>query len=646
MTTTPSTIALQQARALLDRNHRTAQDCLGPAQDRSSRLSPKRSDSDRRRGVKRIDLAIGIGGAAGQGIATPGDILARIFVRRGLHVNAYNAYQSIIRGGHIFLTLRTSDQPVLSYGDKLDVLLPLNQDTMNRHLRLMRAGSAVLFNSDTIKPGAVAEGVQLCPFSVKALAPTIRGDLVQNTIALAAVLRLIKVDFEILEEIVTLQFKRKGAAAVAENVGVARAGYDHAAAHFTALPFSLPDPAKPLAFFEGNQALAMGGAASGVRFYCAYPMSPSSGVLHWMARHARQLGIMVRQVEDEIGVINMAIGAAHTGCRAMCATSGGGFALMSEALGAAAMMEIPLVCIDVQRAGPATGVPTKTEQGDLWQVLGAGQGDYPRIIVAPTTIADCFKTVPPLFNLVDKFQCPGIILSDLLISEGRSSIDPDELDFNVPIDRGDIIGLNGDGPPVNGGYQRYRLSESGVSPRALPGTPGYVHVVATDEHDEDGVLISDEFTNPHKRQAMHEKRMRKMEGILARLEPPTLFGPGEAAVTLVGWGSTEGVIREAIEKLAEHDGLIANNLQIKWLVPLHAEAITALLATSKTVIMVENNYSGQFARYLRSETGIVANGHIRKYDGEPFMPHHIVDGVKAILAGATKKYVPVHEVMV
>src|SRR5437660_10893914 len=189
-----------------------------------------------------VDLSIAIGGAAGQGIATPGDILARIFVRRGLHLNAYNAYQSIIRGGHIFLTLRTSDQPVLSHGDKLDVLMPLNQDTMDRHRKLMRAGSAVLFNSDTITPGDVADGVQLCPFSVKLLAPTIRGDLVQNTIALAAVLRLIKVEFEILAEISTLQFKRKGEAAVAENVGVARAGYDYAATHFTALPPSLPGP--------------------------------------------------------------------------------------------------------------------------------------------------------------------------------------------------------------------------------------------------------------------------------------------------------------------------------------------------------------------------------------------------------------------
>jgi 2-oxoglutarate/2-oxoacid ferredoxin oxidoreductase subunit alpha len=595
--------------------------------------------------MAKIDLSIAIGGAAGQGIATPGDILARIFVRRGLHLNAYNAYQSIVRGGHIFLTLRTSDEPVLSFGDKIDVMMPLNQDTMNRHLGLMQSGSAVLYNGDKIKPGKSADGVQLCPFSVKELAPGVRGDLVQNTIALAAVLRLIGVEFKILEDILSLQFKRKGDAVVAENVGVARAGYEYAGTHFKPFQVSLPDTGKKLAFFEGNQALAMGGAAAGVRFYCAYPMSPSSGVLHWMARHARQLDIIVRQVEDEIGVINMAIGAAHAGCRAMCATSGGGFALMTEGLGAAAMMEIPLVCINVQRAGPATGVPTKTEQGDLWQVLGAGQGDYPRIIVAPTTIPDCFKTVPELFNLVDKFQCPGIILSDLLLSEGRSSVDPAELAFNVPIERGAVIGLNGATPPLNGGYKRYSITGDGISPRALPGTQGFEHVVATDDHDEDGVLISDEYTNPHKRQAMHEKRMRKMASILPLIEPPKLWGPDHAQVTLLGWGSTEGVIREAMEKL-EEEGISANLLQIKWLVPLHCDAITATLAKCKTVIIVENNYSGQFARYLRSETGIVAGGHIRKYDGEPFMPHHIVEGVKEILAKKTQRYVPVHEIMV
>jgi 2-oxoglutarate ferredoxin oxidoreductase subunit alpha len=277
--------------------------------------------------------------------------------------------------------------------------------------------------------------------------------------------------------------------------------------------------------------------------------------------------------------------------------------------------------------------------------MGAGQGDYPRVIVAPTNITDCFKTVPQLFNLVEKFQCPGIILSDLLLSEGRSSVDPVDLDFNVPIERGEMIGLNGDAPPVNGGYKRYLITESGVSPRALPGTPGYAHVVATDEHDEEGILISDEFTDARKRQALHEKRMRKMDGILRLLESPKLSGPSDAAVTLLGWGSTEGTIQEAIEKLAE-EGIKVNHLQIKWLVPLHADAIASTLSKSKKVIIIENNYSGQFARYLRSETSFVADGHIRKYDGEPFMPHHIADGVKAILAGTTQKYVPVHEIMV
>src|SRR5437899_8242784 len=237
------------------------------------------------------------------------------------------------------------------------------------------------------------------------------------------------VGFQPLEEALTRQFKRKGAAVVAENVGVARAGYDYATANFKPFPDPLPVTGNKYAVLSGNIALAMGGVAAGVKFYCAYPMSPSTGVLHWMASHARKAGIMVRQVEDEIGVINMAIGAAHTGARAMCATSGGGFALMTEGLGMSAMIETPVVVIDVQRAGPSTGVPTKTEQGDLWQMLGAGHGDYPRILATPTDIADCFKLIPELFNLVDKFQCPGIVLTDLLLSEGTTAVDPSQLDF-------------------------------------------------------------------------------------------------------------------------------------------------------------------------------------------------------------------------
>jgi 2-oxoglutarate ferredoxin oxidoreductase subunit alpha len=596
----------------------------------------------------RQSFAIGIGGAAGQGVATPGDIFAKIFSRRGLHLNAYNAYQSIIRGGHTFLTIRTGPEKVTNMGDSIDLLIPLNQDSVDRHLGLLKAGAACVYNADTIRPGAAAEGVQLCPLPVSTLADITRNKVAQNTLAIGAGLNLMGISFQALENVLTEQFKKKGDAVVTENVAIARAGYEYAASNFKPFGWPLPMTDNRYAVLSGNIAMAMGGAAAGVKFYCAYPMSPSTGVLHWMAAHARKGGIMVRQVEDEIGVVNMAIGAAHAGVRAMCATSGGGFALMSEGLGMSAMMETPVVVVDCQRAGPSTGVPTKTEQGDLWQMLGAAFGDYPRLIAAPLDIGDCFKIIPEMFNLADRFQCPGIVLADLLLSEGRLSVEQKDLDFSPVIDRGELITTDAgtaSEPETNGGYKRYKITESGISPRAIPGVVAHVHTAATDEHDEDGVLISDEFTNTVKRRAMMEKRMRKVRGIEASVTPPELRGARNADVTLIGWGSTSGVIEEACEILGEQ-GITANQLQIRWLVPLHGEAIVEILQDARHTIIVENNYSGQFARYLRSETSFVPKGYIRKYDGEPFMPHHIVEAVKEQLAGKTKLSVPAHEIMV
>jgi 2-oxoglutarate ferredoxin oxidoreductase subunit alpha len=610
----------------------------------------------------KFDFTIGIGGAAGQGIATPGDILARTFVRRGLHLAAYNAHQSIIRGGHIFLMLRAGEEQVHSHGDKIDLLLCLNQDTMNRHLRLMGPESWVLFNSDDVVAGEAADGVQMCPLPVDELTGNSRNKLVQNTVALGAIMSILGLGFQALESALTLQFQRKGQEVVDENVGVARAGFEHAQAHFKPLGMPMPTGAKPLAVWSGNDALAMGGAAAGVRFYCAYPMSPSTGVLHWMARNARELGIMVRQAEDEIAVANMVVGAAYAGARAMCATSGGGFALMTEAIGMAGMLEAPAVFINVQRAGPSTGVPTKTEQGDLWQALGASQGDFQRFIVAPTDALDAFHTIAELFNLVDKYQCPGILLSDLLLSEGTFSVASDAINMHPKIERGELIteprldvsDLASSAPTTDGngligiptnGYLRYRKTESGISPRAILGLQGYVHVAATDEHDEDGVLVSDEYTNPIKRRMMVEKRARKFENVGSQIAPPQLEGPADADVTLIGWGSTYGVIHEAVA-LLNAQGVSANHLPVKWIAPFHAEAVAAILSHARRAIIVENNHSGQFFRYLRSETGFTPHGHIRKYDGEPFMPHHIVDGVMAQLAGKTSLYVPDQEIIV
>src|SRR6201987_388519 len=442
----------------------------------------------------RQSFAVAIGGAAGQGVATPGDIFAKVFSRRGLHLNAYNAYQSIIRGGHSFLTIRTGPDKISNMGDRLDLLIPLNQDTMDRHLHLLTAGGAVLYNSDTIKPGEPADGVQVCPIPVSQLADISKNKVAQNTLAIGAALSMMGIGFPALEEVLSEQFRKKDQKIIDENVNLARVGYDYASQHFKPFAWALPMTETKYAVLSGNAAMAMGGAAAGVKFYSAYPMSPSTGVLHWMAEHARKAIILVRQVEDEICVINMAIGAAHAGVRAMCATSGGGFALMTEGLGMSAQAEIPIVVIDCQRAGPSTGVPTKTEQGDLWQMLGAAFGDYPRVIAAPLDIADCFTLIPEIFNIADRFQCPGIVLCDLLLSEGRLSVDPAVLNFNPPIDRGELItsnGSNGHEPGSNGHepYKRYKITDSGVSPRAIPGIPGYTHTVSSDEHDEDGVLI-------------------------------------------------------------------------------------------------------------------------------------------------------------
>ncbi|MCH7823271.1 MAG: 2-oxoacid:acceptor oxidoreductase subunit alpha [Acidobacteria bacterium] len=601
-----------------------------------------------------FDFALAIGGAAGQGIATPGNILARMFVRRGLHMYAYNAYQSIIRGGHILLTIRIADAELPCHGDKIDLLMCLNQDTLDRHLPVLGPGARAVYNSGNVETGDAPEGVTLVPIPVGELTDNNPNKLMQNTAFIGVTTALLGIDFEVLSATLAETFERKGQEMVDLNVSTAKAAFDYTHENFETFPDLVPSADEPLAVWSGNDALAMGGAAAGVKFYAAYPMSPATGVLHWMANNARKLGIIVRQVEDEIGVANMVIGAAHAGARTMCATSGGGFALMTEAIGAAAMMEIPVVFINVMRAGPSTGVPTKTEQGDLWQMLGASQGDFQRFIVAPMNALDAFNTVPELFNLCDAAQCPGIVLSDLLISEGTFSVPAGKINLQPEIDRGELIteprpaddgGLADPGGREGGGYKRYELTESGISPRAILGLEGYVHVVSTDEHDEDGVLISDEFTNPHKRRLMVEKRSRKFEGIVGRVAPPELEGPADADVTLLGWGSTWGVIHEACEQLADV-GITANHLPVKWIVPLHGEQIVEILGKSKRVIMVENNQSGQFARYLRGETGFKADGHIRKYDGEPFMPHHIVAGVQEQLADNIEIYVPQHEIMV
>jgi len=581
------------------------------------------------------EVIVGIGGAAGDGVASAGNTLALSVARQGLAVYAYNSYQSVIRGGHSWLRMRISARKPLNHGDQVGVLVALNQDTLDRHLRELKPGGIAIYNGAKLSPSYdPPEGVQLCPLPVPELAPSAKElPVMQNTVAVGAVLQITGLAFEGLESVLASTFAKKPAV-VKQNVDAARAGFEYAAANLTPLAVPLKGTDRRWALATGNELFALGAALSGCKFYCAYPMSPATHILEWMAAHGKELGICVRQVEDEISVINMTIGASHMGVRSMCATSGGGFALMTEAIGMAGMIETPVVAINVMRAGPSTGVPTKTEQADLNQALGASQGDFPRIIIAPLSMGDCFETPSIAFHLADKYQCPVMILSDLLMSEGNETVDTEVLDVEFPIDRGETI-LDEDAGTNGEPYLRFRNTPSGISPRAVPGVPGHLFVAGSDEHDEDGVLVSDVYTDPVRRKKMVDKRVRKMQGVLDDIPAPRLVGPREADVTLVGWGSTWGVIDEAVERL-NAEGIAANYLQVKYLVPLHVREITDILGKSRRVIVVENNQSGQFARHLRAETGLRANGHIRKYDGEPFEPHHVVDAVKEILEKGTE----------
>jgi 2-oxoglutarate ferredoxin oxidoreductase subunit alpha len=578
------------------------------------------------------EVTVGIGGAAGDGIDKSADTLAKSATRSGLHAYGFNSYQSVIRGGHIWLKLRLGEEKVYSQGDHLNALIALNQDSIERHAPEVEPGGAVLFNADKLRVNIpVQDNVMTVPLPIAQLMKPFGAvaPVMQNTVALGALLFLLGMEFDITATVLADTFAHKGKGIIDQNVGVLKAGYEHAREHFVPLGYQWKFSRKRRPFLTGNEAFSIGAVAAGCRFYSAYPMTPASGILTWMAEHSERCGIVVKQMEDELAVANVAIGAGFAGVRAMCATSGGGFALMTEAIGLAGMIEAPVVFIEVQRGGPSTGIPTKTEQADLNQVYGASQGDFPRIIIAPKDTRDCFDSAVEAFNLAEKYQLPVILVSDLQLSEHPETVEPEHMPATVPIDRGQLVT---EWSGEKGEYKRFAFTPSGVSPRALPGTANTLHVVASDEHDEHGILISDVFCNAAVRRKIAEKRMKKMDLALKDLPAPKLEGPADAEVTLVGWGSTEGVLREAAQQL-NASGVRTNQLHFKYLLPFHAKEATEILKNCKRTIGVEANETGQFARLLRAETGHGVTDQILKYDGEPFEPGTIAKQVRGILKG-------------
>ncbi len=580
------------------------------------------------------EIVFRIGGAAGDGVSSTAESFAKMCARSGLHVWTYSSYQSVIRGGHVWTQVRGSPQPVLSHGTDPNVLVCLNQQTMDVHQGDVPEGGAIVFDSDLVKPdpAKVRKGVRLLGIPLRKLAQTVTPTgIVRNTVALGAAVRLYDVAFRQVESAFRDIWGDKKPEVVDQNVRAAQLGAAEVEKAGGSLQLHVPFSDEPRYLMTGNEAVALGALAAGVRFHAQYPMTPASSILHWLAAHGPQHGVVVKQVEDELAAMNMAVGAGYAGVRSMVATSGGGFSLMVEAIGQAGMTETPLVAVLVQRGGPSTGLPTKTEQGDLNLALGAGQGDWPRGILAPRNTQECFDLTAKAFNLAEVYQTPILVLSDLYLGEGFRTVD--KLDFDVPIVRGMVAA---DGGVAAGPYRRYTYTDSGVSPRAFPGMKGYQFIAATDEHMESGELISDvlaglpEFVE--ERRKMQEKRMHKLEGLRKDMPPPELWGSKNADLTLIHWGSTWGPAHEAILAVEQREGVHVNSLEFPSLFPFHADETLRILKGVKRTLSIEGNYTGQFARLLRAETGYKPDFAFPKYDGEPFTSREIADRVLEVVA--------------
>lgn len=557
-------------------------------------------------------VSVRIAGANGDGVDSSGALLIKIAGNNGLNAFGYRGYQSIIRGGHVWYQIRVGDEKLYGHGDKIDILIALNQDAINNQKSHLTPNAFVIYDNTKVNVDSLKNSsYKLLGIPLLDIAVSTSGDpIMRNTVAIGAAIKLLGIPMSAFELVIKSMFGRKGDKVVKNNIDAASKGFNYEGVNTF---YTLKGDGKQRYAMDGNTALSISAFASGCKFYSAYPMTPASGILHWFAAHDNK-GVLFKQTEDEIAAINMAIGASYAGVRSMCGTSGGGFSLMVEALGFAGMIETPLVVVESQRTGPSTGLPTKTEQADLLFVMHASQGEYPRIVVAPRDMEECFNITTQAFNLADKYQCPVIILMDLFISEHVETLE--NFDTNsVVIDRGKLTFTNSTG----GRFKRYEFSEDGVSTRAIPGTAGTEFIAPSDEHNEYGDLVSDAYSGLDAyvdvRIKMHEKRMKKMDMMLKN-EPyfvPKVENP-TADYFFVTFGSTTEAVRDAVQILKNRN-LNFGVISFSYLLPLDKEKTLSILK-GKKLLDVECNYTAQLAQVIMMNTGIDIKEKILKYDGE------------------------------
>jgi len=559
-----------------------------------------------------IDFNFMIGGEAGQGVQSIGFLLAKAFARGGYHIFADQDYESRVRGGHNFYRVRVKDSVIGAIAERVDMLIALDNGSIELHRGELTKDGVIVFDGEEVKDVNASENLFSVPLN-KLAEESAGHKIMANSVALGVALSLVNYDFRVAENVLRVYF---GSEEIGDrNVKAAKAGYDYTRQNFKG---DFEPNLKPIGddkrmLLNGNEAIALGAIAAGCKFMAAYPMTPTSSIMEYLAAKAKDFGLAVIQSEDEIAAINMVVGAGYAGVRAMTATSGGGFCLMVEGLGLAGITETPIVVIEGQRVGPAIGLPTRTEQGDLEFILHASHGEFPRVVLAPATIEDAFWLTVKAFNLAEKYQLPVIIVTDQHLASSYSTVDRFDLS-KLTIDRGLLFS---EGKVAD--YRRHLITDSGISPRAFPLQGKALVVTDADEHDEEGHMIEDAET----RTRMMQKRMRKLVGLKGEINVPEVYGSEGAKTTLIGWGSTGGAIRETVDILSRQ-GVSVNSVHLTELWPFPAEAMAGIMDKAQNNYVIENNATGQLAHLIRAETGKKANGNILKYDGRPFTPEYII----------------------
>jgi len=567
-----------------------------------------------------------IGGEAGFGILSTGVIFSKIFAKKGYFVVDNIEYPSLIRGGHNTYTVRVGSNQILSINKDINILVVLNEETIKLHQEEITYGGYIVYDeavSDVrdIKKARKDINYIMVPFS-RIVSELGAPGVMINNVSLGASVALLNYDLEVLKSVIKEIFGKKGPEVVDLNIKSSELGYKYIKQKLkaTAYEMEIVNPVSRM-LLTGNDAVFLGAVRAGCKFYAAYPMTPSSSILHSFASIEEDYNIVTKHAEDEIAVINMAIGASFAGVRAMVATSGGGFSLMNEGIGSAAMTETPIVVVLCQRPAPATGLPTWTEQGDMLFAAHASHGEFLRVIIAPGDPEECFYLTGRAFNLADKYQIPVIIILDKYLSESHFSYE--KFDFKkIIVDRGKLITNNKD---IAEKYKRYLNTEDGISPRVITGTKNGIHIANSDEHDERG--YSEE--SAYNRKLMVDKRFRKIKKLIDEIPPPRIYGPIDAEITIWSWGSCKGPILEAMNILNQKEKKV-NLIHFTYLYPIDNESIAGIIESSSKNVVVENNKTSQLAKIIMMNTGYRIKNKILKYSGRQFLPEEIISGIEKI----------------